>query len=67
MAETLIIWLPPLNLFTGKGFRGFPQGLIGRISHLLEAILDPLENGGLECGWDKGSRTRPFELLRTLN
>ena len=67
MAETLIIWLTPLNSLTGKGFRRFPQGVIGRVSQLLGAILDPLENGGVECRWGKVSRTWPFKLLRKLN
>jgi hypothetical protein len=67
IAETRILSLNPAGALCGKGFRGFPQASIAKNCHLQGGLLDPDENGGVECLQDKGSRTRLLKLLRKLN
>ena len=49
IAETRILSLTPAGALQGKGFRGFPQGVIAKNCHLQGGSLDPNENGGVEC------------------
>ena len=49
------------------GYSHFPQALIAMNSHLFTEVYTPDEKWGVELPCGKGSRTRPFELLRKLN
>ena len=67
IAEPPMLSLTLAERLIRKGCRRFPQALIETNSHLFTVCNTPRKKRGVECMCGKGSRTRPFELLRKLN